>query len=222
MTATGDLRRLLDESGVEYMVDCGYRDVFWNFGESGTARASAIGTRGLVQMIVTGITPQQAVEATLGPQITGETSDGYHTFNELYHHRAVLFSVIVRDHPEIAWKAKRHHDGTMYEGMFIVGIDTPQGQATYHYDIDLYWDTFECRELDAAPEWDGHTPDDAIARIATLGRGECEDIGTDRFVCSRCGCMLDLEDAASCEPIMWVDGEAACPRFCPSCGRKVK
>lgn len=27
--------------------------------------------------------------------ITGETSDGYHTFNELYHHRAVLFSVIV-------------------------------------------------------------------------------------------------------------------------------
>ena len=29
--------------------------------------------------------------ATLGPKITGNTSDGYHTFNELYHHRAVLF-----------------------------------------------------------------------------------------------------------------------------------
>lgn len=28
--------------------------------------------------------------------INGETSDGYHTFNELYHHRAVLFSVIVK------------------------------------------------------------------------------------------------------------------------------
>ena len=27
--------------------------------------------------------------------IDGNTSDGYHTFNELYHHRAVLFSVIV-------------------------------------------------------------------------------------------------------------------------------
>lgn len=24
----------------------------------------------------------------------GEVSDGYHTFNELYHHRAILFSVI--------------------------------------------------------------------------------------------------------------------------------
>lgn len=27
--------------------------------------------------------------------VTGSTSDGYHTFDELYHHRAVLFSVIV-------------------------------------------------------------------------------------------------------------------------------
>lgn len=27
--------------------------------------------------------------------ITGSTSDGYHTFDELYHHRAVLFSVVV-------------------------------------------------------------------------------------------------------------------------------
>ena len=59
----------------------------------------------------------------------------------------------------------------MYDGMFIVGIDTPEGQATYHYDVDPYWSMFKCRELDRAPEWDGHTPDDAIARIATLERG---------------------------------------------------
>ena len=26
----------------------------------------------------------------------GDMSDGYHTFNELYHHRAVLFSIICR------------------------------------------------------------------------------------------------------------------------------
>lgn len=56
----------------------------------------------------------------------------------------------------------------------------------------------------------------------TLGAGECEDIGTDIFVCSKCGCTLDIEDAASCEPTMWVDGVAVCPRFCPNCGRKVK
>lgn len=100
--------------------------------------------------------------------ITGDTSDGYHTFNELYHHRAVLFSVICNDRPGIVWKSKKHHDGTMYNGMFIVGIDTPEGQATYHYDLDPYWDMFHVREVDSAPEWDGHTPDEAIRRIGTL------------------------------------------------------
>ena len=169
MTATDELRRMLDERGVEYMLDQRYRELFWDFGESGRARASAIGTKGFVQMIVTGLTPEQAIAATLGPVITGDTSDGYHTFNELYHHRAVLFSVIVRDHADLAWKSKAHHDGTMYDGMFIVGIETPQGQATYHYDINHSWGMFECKELDRAPEWDGHTPDEAIARIATLG-----------------------------------------------------
>lgn len=40
--------------------------------------------------------------------IDGETSDGYHTFNELYHHRAVLFSVIVSSFSDRAWKSKLH------------------------------------------------------------------------------------------------------------------
>ena len=102
------------------------------------------------------------------PPITGDTSDGYHTFNELYRHRAILFSVICNERPEVSWKSKRHHDGTMYDGMFIVGIDTPEGQATYHYDIDPYWNLFRVKELELAPEWDGHTPGEAIRRIGTL------------------------------------------------------
>lgn len=47
-----------------------------------------------------------------------------------------------------SWKSLHHHDGTMYDGMFIVGIDTPAGPATYHYDVDPYWDMFPCRVLD--------------------------------------------------------------------------
>ena len=100
-------------------------------------------------------------------QITGETSDGYHTFNELYHHRAVLFSVICRFFPERAWKSRKHHDGSMYDGMFIAGIETDDGQATYHYD-EKYWNIFPVKELDHAPEWDGHTPQEAIERIGKL------------------------------------------------------
>jgi hypothetical protein len=102
------------------------------------------------------------------PFYMGEVSDGYHTFNELYHHRAVLFSVICNSRPELAWKSKLHHDGTMYDGMFIVGIETPDGQATYHYDIDPYWNMFRVQELPQAPEWDGHTPAQAIERIGKL------------------------------------------------------
>lgn len=64
-SATEELRRMLDERGVEYTVVHGYQEYIWEFGESGIARASRIGTKGLVQMIVTGITPEQAIAATL-------------------------------------------------------------------------------------------------------------------------------------------------------------
>lgn len=98
----------------------------------------------------------------------GKVSDGYHTFDELYHHRAILFATICNNNPELAWKSKQHDTGDMYDGMFIVGIDTPKGQATYHYDLEPYWDIFNVQELDHAPKWDGHTPDEAIKRIASL------------------------------------------------------
>lgn len=147
--------------------------------------------------------------------ITGETSDGYHTFNELYHHRAVLFSVIVANYKDRAWKSVRHHDGTMYDGMFIVGIDTPDGQATYHYDIDPYWDMFKCRVLDNAPEWDGHTPAQAIERIGKLKAQEPVEpkkndvdfagLKTWEWACPECNCMLIYR-----------------ANYCSCCGRKVK
>ena len=102
------------------------------------------------------------------PDNIGDFSDGYHTFNELYHHRAVLFSVICNMMPEKAWKSKLHDTGDMFDGMFIVGIETEQGQATYHYDIEPYWDMFKVKELEKAPKWDGHTPSDAIQRIGNI------------------------------------------------------
>lgn len=97
----------------------------------------------------------------------GNFSDGYHTFNELYHHRAVLFSIICNLNRHVAWKSKLHHDGTMFDNMFIVGITTPEGQYSYHYDIDPYWNMFNVTELDNAPEWDGHKPKD-VGRLNSL------------------------------------------------------
>lgn len=93
-------------------------------------------------------------------------SDGYHTFEELYHHRMMLFSVICNTYKDKAWKSWKHNDNTMYDDYFIVGIDTEEGQYTYHYHKDN-WDMFNVKELEYAPEWDGHKPSD-ITRLLNL------------------------------------------------------
>lgn len=96
----------------------------------------------------------------------GQISDGYHTFDELYHHRMMLFSVICNTYKDKAWKSWKHDDGSMFDDYFIVGIDTEEGQYTYHYHKDN-WDIFEVKELEFAPEYDGHKPSD-ITRLLTL------------------------------------------------------
>ncbi len=93
----------------------------------------------------------------------GELSDKYHSYNELYDHRMALFACLVSANGR-AWKSKKHHDGTMYDNYFIVGINTDYGQTSYHYPL-TEWDKFQCRELDLAPEFDGHTPKDTIERL---------------------------------------------------------
>ena len=96
----------------------------------------------------------------------GNISDGSHTFEELYYHRMMLFSIICNSHKDKAWKSWLHDDGTMFDGYFIVGINTPQGQFTYHYSKE-YWNMFDVIELEKAPKWDGHVSKD-ITRLLSL------------------------------------------------------
>lgn len=93
----------------------------------------------------------------------GDVSDGYHTFNELYEHRTVLFACLCKQfRPDLVWKSDFHSDGTMYDGMFIVGINTECGTVTYHME-NKYKDLFKSiQTLDKAPEWDGSTPEDGL------------------------------------------------------------
>lgn len=101
-------------------------------------------------------------------EITGKTSDGYHTFDELYHHRHALFAVVSSAYGDKAWKSKKHQDGTMYDGWFVAGIELPTGQITYHLPMDV-WHKFPSREVEHAPKWDGHISSDVIHRLwATL------------------------------------------------------
>ena len=95
-------------------------------------------------------------------------SDGYHTFEELYDHRMFLFLIIcnTEEYSKFAWKSKLHDDGTMYDNYFIVGVTTPKGDFTYHYDMK-HWNKFNVKVLERAPKWDGHTSDD-ITRLESL------------------------------------------------------
>jgi hypothetical protein len=113
---------------------------------------------------------------------SGKTSDGYHTFNELYRHRYVLFVGMARAYyvackdatPEateahlkqIIWCSKLHHDGTMFDDSFIVGMSLSVGQVSYHLPI-REWERVSklLPVVDRAPEWDGHTPADVLDRL---------------------------------------------------------
>lgn len=95
--------------------------------------------------------------------------DGYHTMHELYQHRmalnVALFHALKRDY--YVYKSKLHHNGTMFDGYFIVMAQTLAGQISYHY-LLKHWDAFELTEVERAPEWDGHTPKDVVERLMRL------------------------------------------------------
>lgn len=101
------------------------------------------------------------------PKDTGEISDGYHTFNELYRYRmlynAAFFNLLPK---ELVHKSKRHHDGEecFGGGWFIVMANLPTGQISNHYELKD-WDLFQIPEKFTADEWDGHTPQEATDRL---------------------------------------------------------
>lgn len=104
-------------------------------------------------------------------------SDGYHTFDELYRYRA-LYNAGFFNELHHAWdivpaietksvvKSLRHSDGELCfgGGWFIVMANLPTGQISNHYEMK-YWDLFKIPEVEKAPEWDGHTPEQASERL---------------------------------------------------------
>lgn len=108
----------------------------------------------------------------------GDISDGYHTFDELYEHRVTLFIALCKKifvtefenrKIESVWKSKLHHDGSEYEGWFIMGIYQDKGsQISYHLPLSKWEETDFAITLEKAPEWDGHTSKDVLERLKNL------------------------------------------------------
>jgi hypothetical protein len=111
---------------------------------------------------------------------TKDISDSYHTFGELYEHR-MAFNVALTEainqmnlDDTYAYKSMKHHDGSMFDGMFIVVIESPLGQISYHYNLE-HWDDFYIPVREQALEYDGHTPQDTIKRLVNLFYGHKKD-----------------------------------------------
>lgn len=113
---------------------------------------------------------------------TNNISDRYHTFGELYEHRITLFIVLCQvynvlrltsfgtyDIDNVPWRSLAHPDGSKWEGWFIMGLGRSAGeQKTYHLPISKWEETGFCETLERAPEYDGHTPQDALERLKRL------------------------------------------------------
>ena len=93
---------------------------------------------------------------------TGEISDGYHTFNELYDHRCLLWiNCVLLQHPKMCYLVENHLDE-----WFLLGVETPIGQISYHCPNKylLLVKNITRRQ----PTYDGHTSQDVIKRLEKL------------------------------------------------------
>jgi hypothetical protein len=108
-------------------------------------------------------------------QVTAATSDGFHTFAELYQHRHALFLTLLANATEDQepWYTLLHEDGTMFEGYFLAGLDIRVAdetwkRITYHLPVE-HLEAVErmghVEKLPEAPPFDGHTSADVVDRL---------------------------------------------------------
>lgn len=96
----------------------------------------------------------------------GDISDGYHTFDELYEHRNLLFINLfkrVGGNQSCYWVAEH------YPGWDLLVIDSKEGQMSYHVPIQLR-PCYEKRDrLELSQHgYDGHTPADVVERLRAM------------------------------------------------------
>lgn len=112
----------------------------------------------------------EAHQAGIDEMVDENTSDGYHTFKELYEFRllynAHLFNEWSKQGMYKVHKSTKHSDGEdcFGGGWFIVVATLPGGDISNHYEMKD-WDLFQCEVRETAKEWDGHTSQDVAKRL---------------------------------------------------------
>lgn len=118
-----------------------------------------------------------------GSQFDGETSDGYHTFDELYEHRNLLFiALCLHNREHCRWAPH-------YPGWPVLFLELNGVQISYHVQ-EKYLPLFEEKiQRDDKYKWDGHEAKDVLERLLAFneraykrkfGGGVQWEPGTDR------------------------------------------
>lgn len=95
-------------------------------------------------------------------------TDGYHSFDELYEHRCLLFIALMKQMPDKAFWAHKNNKGEEWNGWIICAIETDHGQISYHVPERHIVLLSGIREKDRNNTYDGHTSDNVLERLKML------------------------------------------------------
>lgn len=91
--------------------------------------------------------------------VDGDMSDGFHTFDELYDHRCLLFINLCLTRPNLcAWKQD-------YEEWFCLYCELDSGQISYHVPNKYRSLILNKIRMDVAYDFDGHNSKNVADRL---------------------------------------------------------
>lgn len=105
----------------------------------------------------------------------GEVSDGYHTFNELYENRHMLFIALMSLNLNSSVWSHNNSDGSSMDGWFLAVLDLPGiGHIRYHMPDRLIPLVVDAGVNFSAepPQWDGKGNSEMLGRL-------------ENFICSK-------------------------------------
>ena len=100
-----------------------------------------------------------------------DISDGYHTFNELYMHRKLLYiALCLKDADKCVWADHEEWDS------IVLVYNSPEGQISYHIDYDQKMLIHgKIKEVPFGEhKWDGHSSNDVVQRLQWICEEENE------------------------------------------------
>lgn len=105
--------------------------------------------------------------------IWNNVSDWYHTFWELYKHRIHLFIALCKpiknnDDECSVIKSKKHFDWSEFEWWFIIQMETPAWQISYHLPNEYWNECYFIETVDKANEWDWHDSNAVLERLLLI------------------------------------------------------